>query len=273
MNRAPNHNLIREFAALGVAQGDIVMLHSSFKALGPVPGGPKAVVEALTAAVGPDGGVLVFVSWDRSPYEANASGGGLSTADREVWPAFDQNHSGIRRNYAGAIGEALLNHREAYRSANPDRSLAALGSGAVALITDHQLAHGFGPGSPLERFVQAGGKTLMLGAPASSLTLVHYAEYLADVPDKQCIAYDVPVLENGEKVWRQTTQMNRDGFTVAAQRAGQDWVAATATAYFSTGRHSAGCVGRAAAQLIEAKDFVAFAVHFLERNCGPRSQA
>ena len=43
----------------------------------------------------------------------------------------------------------------------------------------------YGPGSPLERFVRAGGRVLRLGADLDTVTLLHYAEYLAPLPDKR----------------------------------------------------------------------------------------
>ena len=43
----------------------------------------------------------------------------------------------------------------------------------------------YGAGSPLERFVAAGGRVLRLGADDDTVTLIHYAEYLAPIADKR----------------------------------------------------------------------------------------
>ena len=49
----------RACAALGVRAGDILLVHTSVKALGWIPGGPLAVVQALRDAVGESGTLVV----------------------------------------------------------------------------------------------------------------------------------------------------------------------------------------------------------------------
>jgi aminoglycoside 3-N-acetyltransferase len=55
------------FAAMGVEPGACVVVHSSFKSLGPVEGGPQAVIETLLSMLGPSGTLLMptynFTSW------------------------------------------------------------------------------------------------------------------------------------------------------------------------------------------------------------------
>ncbi|SLV58649.1 aminoglycoside acetyltransferase [Klebsiella pneumoniae] len=43
---------------LGVQTGDLLMVHASLKAIGPVEGGAETVVAALRSAVGPTGTVM-----------------------------------------------------------------------------------------------------------------------------------------------------------------------------------------------------------------------
>lgn len=60
-------DLRRGFAAMGVESGACVLVHSSFKSLGPVEGGPRAVIETLLSMVGPRGTLVMptynFTSW------------------------------------------------------------------------------------------------------------------------------------------------------------------------------------------------------------------
>lgn len=260
------NSLCVEFKALGVQPGDVVMLHSSFKSLGPVDGGPDTVIDSLMDIVGDNGGIIMFVSWGRSTYDAFVKGNGLTDAEREVWPVFDPSRASLRSSYAGAIGACLVRRPDALRSGNPDRSLAALGGGATALIAEHRLDHGFGPGSPLARFVERGGKSLLLGAPLSTVTVIHYAEYLCEVPDKQYVNYEVPLLRNGNRVWCRVEQMNRDGFIRPLQNVDEDYIAQVVRAYLAAERHHTGRVGEALAYLFDAADLVDFAVSFFERN-------
>ena len=46
-------------ASMGVVRGDALFLHSSLKSLGYVEGGPRAVIDALLDAIGPEGTLVV----------------------------------------------------------------------------------------------------------------------------------------------------------------------------------------------------------------------
>jgi len=54
---------IRKIAAdliqVGVRSGGILMVHSSLKSMGHVPGGPEIVIRALLEALGPEGTLLM----------------------------------------------------------------------------------------------------------------------------------------------------------------------------------------------------------------------
>ena len=49
---ARRERLVRDLQALGLRPGDLVMVHASLRALGPVEGGPAAVLDALLDTVG-----------------------------------------------------------------------------------------------------------------------------------------------------------------------------------------------------------------------------
>lgn len=261
-------SLASDLGRLGLSRGDLIMLHSSFKSLGPVDGGPEAVIDAVMDVVGPKGGMIVFASWDRTPYDAIVVGGGLSERDREDWPAFDPATSGVKRVYAGVLGTVLATREGAARSANPDRSLAGLGARGVEVVADHALDHGFGPGSPLARFVEDGGKSVLLGAPLSTVTAIHYAEYLCDVPGKHTVTYEVPVLGRGKRIWRPVEQMRRDGFVDAVENAVYDHVERTVEAYVAARGSTPGKVGGADTWVFDAADIVNFAVAEFEHLYG-----
>ncbi len=60
-------DLYRDLRSLGLGHGDVVMFHSSYKAIGPVEGRPASVIEALRLAVCETGTVMAYVSWDNGP--------------------------------------------------------------------------------------------------------------------------------------------------------------------------------------------------------------
>lgn len=69
MNRAvPSDQL----CSLGVRTGGVLLVHVSYRAVRPVEGGPKGLIEALREVLGPDG-TLVMPSWggdDDRPFES-----------------------------------------------------------------------------------------------------------------------------------------------------------------------------------------------------------
>ena len=75
LGRAGSQSLIRDLTRLGLRGGDMVMVHASLRALGPVIGGPATVAQALRDVVGPQGTLTAYVSWDHSPYDATLWGG------------------------------------------------------------------------------------------------------------------------------------------------------------------------------------------------------
>ena len=153
------------------------------------------------------------------------------------------------------------------RSPHPDANIAAIGAHAQALVGVHPLHEGYGPGSPLDRFVRMGGKVLLLGAPLDAVTVLHHAETLADIPHKRRVRYEQPVLDaEGHKVWRVAEEFDTNGILdVFAKEGAMDSVETVARAYVAEGRHREGCVGEAGCFLFDAQDIVRFGKAWLEQ--------
>lgn len=261
--------LVRDLRALGLSCGDVVMVHASLKALGPVVGGAEAVVAALGESVAPGGTLMGYASWDRSPYEETLNGATLPAAAREAWPAFDPATAGVWRGF-GLLNGFLCAGPGAVRSAHPDASMVAVGARAAALIGEHRLGQAFGPGSPVERLVSMGGKVLLLGAPLDTVTVLHYAEAIADIPGKRRVTYEMPMLDaTGAKVWRRTEEVDSNHILDCfAAEGAVDAVGTIARLYVGEGRGRRGRVGRAACHLFDAGDIVAYGRAWLEQNFG-----
>lgn len=60
---------------------------------------------------------------------------------------------------------------------------------AARIVHPHPFHYGYGPGTPFARIVEAGAQILMLGAPLDTITLLHHAEHLADIPGKRVVRY------------------------------------------------------------------------------------
>ena len=258
-----------DLARLGVKSGDLVMVHASLKAIGPVEGKAASVVSALRDAVGSSGTVMGYASWDRSPYEETLNGARMDAQLRHGWPTFDPATSGTYRGF-GLLNQFLLQAPGARRSAHPDASMVAIGPLAGALTQPHELGRAFGPGSPLERFVEHGGKVLLLGAPLDSVTVLHYAEAIAHIPNKRRVSYEMPIRSaDGETRWELAEDFDSNGILDCFAVDGEpDAVETIARAYVKLRRHREGVVGQAFSYMFDARDIVSFGVDYLERHFG-----
>jgi aminoglycoside N3'-acetyltransferase len=259
--------LVDQLRNLGIAPRENLMVHAPLRAVGPVEGGPQTVAQALLESVTPGGNLMAYVSWQDSPYEKTLGGNRLSEEDKAAWPAYGVDvapYSGF-----GALNIFILRLPGALRSAHPDASMAAVGPSAHYLIQPHYLGTGYGPGSPLERFVESAGKVLMLGAPLDSVTVLHYAEAIARIPGKRFVSYQVPVEEAGAREWVDVHELDsNDILDCFAYPNPMDAVETISRDYAALGRHARGKVGRADCHLFDAQDIVAFGVSYLEHRFG-----
>lgn len=266
-------SLIADLHRLGVKPGDLLMVHASLKAIGPVEGGATGIIAALLETVGPTGTLMGYASWDRSSYDATLNGARLDEEERRTWPPFDPNTAGTYRGF-GLLNQFLADTPGARRSAHPDASMVAVGAHAQELTEHHPLDQALGRGSPLERLVHLGGKVLLLGAPLDSVTVLHYAEAIADIPGKRRVTYELPLRgSGGQAVWTKVEDYDSNGILdFFATGDGPDAVEAMATAYVASGCHREGRVAEAQCYLFEARQIVAFGVSYLEQRFGhPRA--
>ena len=164
--------LKQDFRELSVEAGDILFVHSSFKSLGPVEGGAESVIQALEAAIGPEG-LLLMPSFNLVKWELRAA----------TW---DHNNT---PSTVGWITELFRRLPRVYRSDHYSHSVAARGKGAKAFVGGHLRQEGygsqwdrkpwgktFGLHSPMYRAYQANAKLLMLGVDYYTSTYIHLVE-------------------------------------------------------------------------------------------------
>lgn len=153
-------SLLRDFDDLGIGTGSRVLVHSSLRAVGTVERGPDGLVDALLAAIGPTGTLVVPTFTYRSEH-------------------FDPVTTPGR---TGAVSEAVRRRPGAFRSLHPFYSVAAIGPDAVGLCMDHELLAGTGVGSPLDRHAALGGLIVLIGVGHEADTTIHVGEFHADAP-------------------------------------------------------------------------------------------
>ena len=189
--------LIKDFSALGIEEGNILFIHSSFKSLGQVEGGAGTVISALEAVIGQDG-LILMPSFNLLPSREERT---------ESWDV-DKTPSTV-----GWLTEFFRQMPGTYRSDHYSHSVAARGKGAEAFVADHLRCDGYqspwdyppwgktyGTHSPMFRAYKADAKLLMLGVDYQSSTYIHLVEViywnkrLADDPDANFVGLNRPKL-------------------------------------------------------------------------------
>lgn len=259
--------LVAQLRAIGVRPGDLLMVHASLRAVGPVAGGPQGLLDALLEALGAEGTLAAYVSWQHSSYEATLDGRVLPREERDAWPVFDPACAPPYEGF-GQFNRFLCAHPQVRRSANPDASVAAIGRRANDLTANHALVDGYGPGSPLGRLVAWGGRVLMLGAPPSTVTVLHVAEAMARIPGKRRVRYEVPLRVDGARCWREAQEFDTNALLNAFAASGFDPIESIATDYVAAGHGQRGRVGAANCWLLDAGELVSFGVRWLEGRFG-----
>lgn len=216
-----------QLAALGVRRGGILVVHTSFKAVGPVEGGPEGLIRALREALGPEGTLVMPTMTD-----------GEGVYDPRATPTL---HMGI-------VAETFWRMPGVVRSPHPGASFAAEGPAAEALCAPHPLAPPHGVDSPVGRVWERGGQVLLLGFRHSEDTTLHLAEDVAGVPYR--VEHPLVVVEGGvvHTVLVPETDHCCEGFNQA-----DAWLR-------DSGEQHEGIVGRAHARLAPSRAIVAAAV-------------
>jgi aminoglycoside 3-N-acetyltransferase len=250
--------LAEEFRALGVRAGDVVMLHASVRSVGEVAGGPDQIHLALKDALTAEGTLLMYAGCPRYVDEV---GRGNLTADEEAeilekLPAFDaqtarsaRDHGALVEMFRTSPGSAVNDHVARF---------VLWGRETPKLIAPQPWNYAFGAGSPLERFVELDGQILLLGSDHDTVTFLHYAEHIVDIPDKRVARYRVPVEIGGVRVWREQEEFDTsDGVHANWPDA---FFALLVDAYLAGQRNAGGRVGGATSYLIPARELLAFSL-------------
>jgi aminoglycoside N3'-acetyltransferase len=236
------------------------MIHASLRRLGPVDGGAVSVLDAIEAAAAPDGTLVMNLGarddWDwvndRPEPERAALLRDAPPFDHLTTPA-DPEVGVLAEVFRTRPGTLVVDH--------PDGRFGACGPLAGELVADPPWDDYYGPGSLLERFVTNGGQVLRLGADIDTVTLFHYAEYLAPVSHKRRVRrHHVVPGPSGREVRAVESLDDTDGIV---ELPGNDYFVTILGAYLAAGRGATGTVGQARSELLDGPDLVAFAVAWM----------
>jgi aminoglycoside 3-N-acetyltransferase len=221
---------VAQLQALGVREEGVLLVHTSFKAVGPVAGGPLGLISALRSALGPAGTLVMPTMTD-----------GEAVFDPTSTPTHGM----------GITAELFWRQPDVVRSTHPGASFAAEGPRAAYVCGPQPLSPPHGPDSPVGRVHAVGGQVLLLGVSHGESTTLHLAEAIAGVP--YSVSHPCVVVVDGapRRVMIAETDHCCRRFDLA-----DGWLRAR-------GLQREGKVGRAHARLCDARDLVAVTVEHL----------
>jgi aminoglycoside 3-N-acetyltransferase len=188
--------LTAELRALGVGPGTgVLLVHAALRSLDPEARDSATVLAALRAALGPSGTVVGYTATPENSFTSRLYAQATAhltaaerAAHRAAMPAFDPLTTPSSPTM-GRLSEELRRTPGAVRSGHPQTSFAALGPRAAELTSDHPLPCHLGERSPVGALYRADARVLMLGAPLTTCTVLHLAEYrMPDPPRKRYTA-------------------------------------------------------------------------------------
>ena len=152
---------------MGIQPTDVLMVHSSMKAIGEVDGGADTVVDAFMEYLGEGLFMTPTHTWAQMSAEYNVF-------DREREPACVGIIPNIFRLRPGVV-----------RSLHPTHSIAAYGPGAEEYIRGEEFAvTPCPPGGCWDRLREVGAKILLVGVTHARNTYIHSVEEVFDVPER-----------------------------------------------------------------------------------------
>ena len=226
--------IVDQLRSLGVAPGGVLLVHTSFRAVRPVEGGPLGLIEAFLQSVRP-AGTLVMPSRtgdDSTPFD----------------PASTPTSSDL-----GVVADMFWRLSGVVRSDHP-LAFAATGPHAAAVTADPLPLPPHIPKSPVGRVHDLDGQVLLLGVGHDANTTIHLAEILGDAPYR--LPKHITVMKDGKP-----TRIEYGENDHCCQRFAlmDDWLR-------EKNLQSEGKVGNAAARLMRARDIVSVGGEHLARD-------
>jgi aminoglycoside 3-N-acetyltransferase len=238
--------LARDFRALGVRDGDLIMLHASVRRVGEIAGGPDQIHLALADARGPAGTQMMYIG---CPSYYDDVGRGVLTAEQEheVLQKHPRSHGILAEFFRTWPGTTVNDHVTRF---------AAAGRHAGDLLKAHPWDFAYGMDSPLDRFRKLGGKILLLGSDHDEVTFLHHVEHMVEFPNKNITHFRVPWAVDGAVVWRPVREVDSN----AAHANWPDrFFASIIDRYLDHTGNRGGSVGEATAYLVPAQELYSFA--------------
>jgi aminoglycoside 3-N-acetyltransferase len=245
---ATSDSLTAQLGALGVVPGGVLLVHSSYKSLGEVLGGPQSVVEALLAAAG------TVVVPTHNPENSDPATWSNPPVPAAWWAAIRHERTGFdpartpASRWMGRVAELVRTWPGARRSDHPQVSFAAIGPRAAEIVTGHSRVDALGEQSPLGALYRLDGQVLLLGCGHDANTSLHLAEVRQPAPPRH--ETGGAVRGEGWTTWTEVDVDASDFDTLGAD-------------FEATGAVTLGPVGAATARLMSQRAAVDFATAWI----------
>jgi aminoglycoside 3-N-acetyltransferase len=183
-------NLIDGFRELGVKEGDTLLVHSSYKSLGEVDGGPQAVIRALETVLGTDkDGTLIMPTFN---FDFNK---GVPWDVRKT------------RSKMGALTEIVRTDPRAKRVFHPFYSFAVLGKHAE-MLGSLRYKSAYERNSVFGKLRDLDGKIMVIGlAYNDSMTFFHHIEQMEGVDYRFLKQFTGEVTDENGNTYTDTFEM------------------------------------------------------------------
>lgn len=158
-------DVVEDLRTLGVVPGSTLLVHTSFKTIGPIEGGPDGFIDALIEAIGPNG-TLVMPSW--------------SAEDDYL---FVPQYSNCREDL-GIVADTFWRRDDVVRGSHAF-AVAARGPLAYDIAAAPFIVPPHAPGSGVARVRDHDGWVLLAGVDHDANTTVHLGELEGEAPYRQ----------------------------------------------------------------------------------------
>ena len=253
-------SLTEQLRACGLAEGQTVLAHVAMSRIGWIVGGAEALIQALLAAVGASGTIMMPAhssdNTDPSEWQNPPVPEAWWQTVRDDRPAYDPRTTPTRG--LGVTPELFRTWPGAQRSPHPAFSHAAIGPNAALLTAEHALEQDTGDDSPLGKLYAVDGHVLLLGVDHFNNSSLHLAEFRATYPGKRNLRTGSAMLIDGQRQWvaYDTMETYTDDFGAI----GDAFDAAHGIAIQS--------VGAAPVRFFRQRPLVDFAIGWMERHRG-----
>ena len=227
-------DVVNQLRALSVKEGDVLLVHTSFRAARPIERGPLGLIEALGLSVG-EQGTLVMPSW-------------TGDDDRPFDPATTRAAHDL-----GVVADTFWKLPSVQRSDHP-LAFAARGPKAAQILSDPLVLPPHQHNSPVGRVLDHDGRILLLGVNHDASTTLHLAEHLAEIP--YGIPKHITVRRDGKPT---RVDYRENDHCCQLFRLADVWLK-------QLGLLSEGIVGHAPSKLMRSRDLIDTALARLKRN-------